>query len=388
MKHKRLTKEFISYLNKDKSLKKLVEQSLEIGKNINPDKDTNPAQSLEELYDFLDWAAECMPWNILPNKKYPTLYEQIDQCTGYFWYIFDQPLDELKNKGYYYPSIQNLEPIASWIKKYSKNWGKFLSKKASWNDEYFKLVSNDTKFNLDKGWFGDKNIWKSFNEFFARKLINPACRPIADTQVVSPADSLPQGVYKIDDNNHLINNDVLIKSVKLTSIKQLIGCDSKYSTSFAGGTLTHTYLDINDYHRYHFPVDGKILEIRKISGANAGGGVTQWDEKNKRYVYYNETGFQMIETRDCIILDTEYGLVAILPIGMSQVCSCNFEKNIKVGQTVKKGQPLGYFMFGGSDIVMIFQKNINYIDQTKKDNQGNNVHLLVGEAYAKLERKK
>jgi hypothetical protein len=49
----------------------------------------------------------------------------------------------------------------------------------------------------------------------------------------------------------------------------------------------------------------------------------------------------MIETRDCIIVDTEeYGLVAILPIGMSQICSCNFEDSVKVGAKVNKGDPM------------------------------------------------
>lgn len=387
MKHKRLTKKLISLLDRDENLKNLVEKSLAIAKKINPDKNTNPAQSLEELYDFFDWAAECMPWNVLPNVKYPTLYEHLDQCVGYVWFIFGQPLDELKGKGFYYPSVEYVEPLTSWLKQYAKTWGKFLSKKASWNDDYFKLVLSDPRFNFDKGWYASQNIWCSFNDFFARKLVSPECRPIADTQVVCPADSLPQGVYKIDDHNHLVHHEVLLKSAKLNSIEDLIGRDSKYASAFAGGTLTHTFLDVNDYHRYHFPVDGKILEIRKISAGNNGGGIAEWDAKSQRYVYFNETGFQMIETRDCMILDTEYGLVAVLPIGMSQVCSCNFEKKLRVGQMVKKGQPLGYFMFGGSDIVMIFQKDVNFIDQTKKDGKGRNVHLLMGEAYAKLARK-
>lgn len=52
----------------------------------------------------------------------------------------------------------------------------------------------------------------------------------------------------------------------------------------------------------------------------------------------------MIETRDCIIVDTEeYGLVAILPIGMSQICSCNFEDSVKVGAKKTKVIRWGIF---------------------------------------------
>ena len=386
MKHEKITRKFISFLEKDPNLKKLVEKSLKKGSKINPSKTTNPAQSLEELYSYLDWSVKCMPWEILKNLPYSSLYSKIDQATGYFWFVFDQPLKELEGKGYYYPTLQYHEPIASWIKEYSKTWGKFLSKKASWNDQYFKMSKQDDKFGLNNGWYGNRNIWKTYNDFFSRKLISKDQRPIGDQQVVAPADSTPQGFYKIDENSHLINFDKNIKSAKFTSVEDLIGRDSKYCSNFKNGTLTHVFLDINDYHRYHFPVDGKILELRKIPGANAGGGITEWDEKNERYVYYNEMGFQMIETRDCIILETqEFGLVAILPVGMSQICSCNFEKNLKVGMQVKKGDPLGYFLFGGSNIVMIFQSCVNCNILLNKTNDGFD-HVLMGQNYMSLSK--
>lgn len=387
-KHEKTTKKFIKFLEKDENLKNLVVKSLQKAKAINPDKITNPAQSLEELYDFLDWSVKCLPWEVLKDKKYSSLYSAMDQATGYFWFIFDQPLDELKDKGFYYPSLQYCQPIASWIRDYAIAWGKFLTKKKSWNDDFYNNVLKDDKFGLSKGYYGNKNIWHSFNDFFSRKLIDQSYRPIADTDVVAPADSTPQGIYQIDENNMLINNDVYVKSKKLTSIGDLIGRDSAFCNAFAGGTLTHTFLDVNDYHRYHFPVDGKICEIRKIIGANAGGGVTEWNAKEKRYVYYNEMGFQMIETRDCIILETDkFGYVAILPVGMSQICSCNFEKDLKVGKKVRRGDPLGYFLFGGSNIIMIFQKDVNVEFMLQKNDDGSFKHLLMGEPYANLSKK-
>ncbi len=381
-----ITKEFIKIIESDSNIRFLMEKSLNIGKMINPDKETNPAQTLEELYSFLDWAAVCMPWEVLKNLPYSSLYSKIDQATGYFWFIFDQPLDELKDKGYYYPTLQYHEPIASWIKKFSIGWGDFLSKKQSWNDTYFNMVLNDKKFGLDKGWYGTKNIWSSFNDFFSRNLINKEQRPISIADVVAPADSTPQGVYKIEENSKLINNDLYIKSARFDSIKDLIGVDSAYCDYFSNGTLTHTFLDINDYHRYHFPIGGEIVEIRKISGANAGGGITEWDEKHKRYVYYNEMGFQMIETRDVIILKTkDFGYVAIIPVGMSQICSCNIEPNLKVGSIVEKGDKLGYFLFGGSNIVMIFQSCVECKSLLSKNSQGY-AHVLMGEPYFDLKK--
>ena len=95
----------------------------------------------------------------------------------------------------------------------------------------------------------------------------------------------------------------------------------------------------------------------------------------------------MIETRDCIILETEnFGLVAILPVGMSQICSCNFEPSLQIGKVVKKGDPLGYFMFGGSNIVMIFQDCVEcecLLEQTDGDYN----HVLMGQKYFNLIKK-
>jgi len=80
--------------------------SIEAAKKINPDKVMNPAQNLEEYYLFMDWAAKAMPWTILQNLPYPKLYEQIDQSLDYFYFINDQPLAELKDKGFYNNSLQ------------------------------------------------------------------------------------------------------------------------------------------------------------------------------------------------------------------------------------------------------------------------------------------
>jgi len=147
----------------------------------------------------------------------------------------------------------------------------------------------------------------------------------------------------------------------------------------------HTFLDVQDYHRYHFPVGGIVREVRVISDEEAVGGTLTWDAANQRYKLESTVpGWQAIETRGCIILHTgKYGLVALLPIGMSQVNSVNFEKNIQEGSIVNKGEMLGYFLFGGSDIIMIFQKKAGFkLEAPIKAGTGQTYdHLLMGEKY-------
>jgi hypothetical protein len=41
------------------------------------------------------------------------------------------------------------------------------------------MFRNDTLFGLQKGWYEDSSNWKTYNQFFSRKLSSPAARPIA-----------------------------------------------------------------------------------------------------------------------------------------------------------------------------------------------------------------
>lgn len=385
-----ITKDFIAIMDSDPELKALMEKSIEKGVAVNPDRKTNPVQSLDEFYDYLDWCAVCMPWEMIDvSETYPSIYDQIDQSLIYFYYYLDQPLKELEDRGYYYPTVQYCPAIVEWCIRYASSWGEFLSTPESWNDDYFNAVVESGDFGFSEGWYGDENRWKTFNEFFARHLISPDVRPIAETELVAPADSKPQGIWKIDEKGDIIQPEgVLIKSRQFNRVSDLLGPDSSYGDAFAGGTLTHTFLDVNDYHRYHFPVSGTVVEMNKIPAMDAAGGITVWDEESGRYVLQSQViGWQAIETRDSIVLDTDYGLVAIIPVGMSQVSSCNFTEGLSVGDKVEKGDELGYFLFGGSDIVMIFQDGVDVNMVVPEDGKGGYSHVLMGEPYAELTKK-
>lgn len=381
--HTEATKALIRICNENAEVKALLEHAIRQAASINPDRRYNPAQTLTEFYDFVDWNVRQLPWDVMihpaPNDYGRSLYGRTDQGIGYFWFIVDQPLEELSDKGYFYPTVEFVEPFSSWLSTYSQSWGDWLDTEDSWNDTYYNMVKNDPDWGLDKGWYGEGNLWRTYNEFFARKLASPDARPIADADVVAPADSWPKKTWAIDERNQLVYDDLQIKTAKISDIAQLIGNDSQYKDAFAGGTLTHTFLDVNCYHRYHAPVDGVLKELRTVPGVSAGGGYTLWDDEEKLYYYVNDLGFQMVETRACAIIETEdYGLVAMLPVGMSQICSVNWIPTLHVGQTLHRGDEMGFFKFGGSDIVMIFQRGVDV--ELLHDGD----LLLMGEAYASL----
>ena len=386
--HTEAVSELIRLMDGNPEVKALLEKSITKAAAVNPDRRYNPAQTLTEFYDFVDWNVRQLPWDVMihqaPSEYGQSLYGRTDQGVGYFWFLVQQPLEELEERGYYYPTVEFVEPFASWLTTYANSWGSWLSTEESWNDTYYNMVATDPDWGLSKGWYEDGSRWRTYNDFFSRRLASPDMRPIADVEVVSPADSWPKELWTIGDDNRLeYPANLQIKTAKLSDIAQLIGEESEYKDAFAGGTLTHTFLDVNDYHRYHSPVSGTIRELRHIPGVAAGGGYTLWDNDEKLYYYHNNMGFQMVETRSCAIIETEdFGLVAMMPIGMSQICSCNWLETLHVGDRLERGQEMGYFLFGGSDIVMIFQRDINVQLLHSGD------HLLMGEAYAHLTRKK
>jgi phosphatidylserine decarboxylase precursor len=245
-------------------------------------------------------------------------------------------------------------------------------------------------FGLQKGWYEDASNWHSFNDFFSRKLSSPDARPIASPEdesiVASGADSQPQGVWNIDNDGNLVQHEgVVIKSRQFNAVDDLLGPESAYRGQFNGGTLTHTFLDVNDYHRYHFPVGGTVKSMYIIPHDDSVGGIVYWSDKLKRYVLEsNSLSWQAYETRGCAIVETdEYGLVAVLPIGMGQVSSVNWEPTLKVGQKVEKGAPLGYFLFGGSDCVLLFQKQAGFKHTAPRGGEGSYsngyAHIYQGE---------
>ncbi|WP_121356899.1 phosphatidylserine decarboxylase [Flavisolibacter nicotianae] len=386
------TRELIAIVAKYPKMKSLLAHAINKGREINPDTTTNPVKNLEDFYQFVSWAETAMPWDLIRHTEHATLYNRIDQSLGYLFFITDIPLPELEGKGYFNNSLQYEEPFCSWLTSFDKGWGSFLDTKQSWNAAYYKLALSEEKFGLQNDWYEDPSHWETFNQFFTRRLKSPDKRPVSspsdESIVVSPADAAPQGVWKIDSNSGIVGQEgVPIKTATVYSVKSLIGDSSQYKDAFQGGTITHTFLDVGDYHRYHFPLSGTVKEARVISATNTAGGYVTWDAREKRYVFNpGSIGWQAIETRGCVILETDqYGLVALLPIGMSPVSSIQFSTAIKQGSRIKKGDEMGMFLFGGSDFVMVFQKQADFtITCPKEEGRHSFKHLLMGERYGKL----
>ena len=385
--------ELMQMAEEDAELKHLMELAAgQAGRTV-PDRSVEPVYDLASWYAFLDRAYRSLPWAIYPGTDHTRLYDQIDQSMGCLYFVCEQHLKELEGRGYLYPCLSHHEPFRSWFARYLKGYGSFLDTEESWREEFYQRALGNPDFQLDGGLYEDPANWKTFNQFFARKLSDPSKRapeaPDDERVIVSPADAVPQPVREIDENGRIGMPDELreaglvIKTAAFRDVSRLLA-GSRYADSFAGGRLTHTLLDIYDYHRYHFPVSGTVKEVLHVPAADAPGGVITWNAETGRYQEYfsDSAAWQCTETRGIVIVETEGGtLAAVIPVGMCQVSSVNFEDTVVPGAKVKKGDPLGYFLFGGSDIVMLFSKGADFV-MTAQPSE----HLDAGREYGRIAR--
>ena len=341
-----------SLLNSDLELQHLLEQSLAQAAIANPHRETNPVRTIAQWCAYVERFAHCMPWQGMDIGEDASFFRRIDQNIGYFYFLLDQPLDVLKDKGYIYPSLQYEPHVAAWLKDYNIAWGEWLSSPESWNDTYYQLARTDKRFELDTDRYESPANWHSWNDFFARRLKRNLQSSIFNLQskFISPCDGV-------------IAEEGLIKTASIANWLDLLG-DSPYRETFAGGETTHIVLDVFDYHRFHMPCDGTVLDCRTIQGIHAGGGVIIWDEEQGRYRYEQcgVTDFQMLETRGVLVLDThDFGKIAIVPVGVQQVSSVVWthstltNRESLIDNRIPHGTELGKFLFGGSDVVLFFE---------------------------------
>ena len=312
-------------------MRALLSQSLQQAAIENPHIETNPVRTIEQWCAYVERFARCMPWQAMDIGEDASFFRRIDQNIGYFYFLLGD--------------LQYEPRVAQWLKEYNTAWGEWLSSPESWNEEYYQLALSDPLFELATDRYESPDNWHSWNDFFARRLNFKF--QISNFKFVAPCDGAITSAP--------------VKTATIANWLDLLG-DSPYRDTFAGGDTFHIVLDVFDYHRFHMPCDGTVLECKTIQGIHAGGGEIIWDEAEWRYRYEQcgVTDFQMLETRGVLIIDTRaYGKIALVPVGVQQVSSViwtfiNHQSPITNYQ-LTQGTELGKFLFGGSDVVLFFE---------------------------------
>lgn len=185
--------------------------------------------------------------------------------------------------------------------------------------------------------------YRSFNDFFTRTIL-PGKRPYSrdPNDFISVADSKLL-VYKIDDKT-----EMSIKGKRYT-VSELLR-DKKLASTYKNGLCFVFRLSVDDYHRYSFFDDGEVKKIKKINGVLHTVGPVAF----KRHKVFKEN------QREYSILDTKhYGECIYMEVGALMVGKI---KNHPI-KKFHRGQEKGYFLFGGSTIVVLFQEGVVEVDK-------------------------
>jgi phosphatidylserine decarboxylase len=327
------------------------------------EKNVLQIQHIKNFNDCLVWLNELLYW--VPTDDYPgrEIYNRLCE----FYFILDQsPVLELQNKIVPYDNAPPLTALSAWMVRYIKTMGEFLDTPESLTLASIESFYGSPNHNMDD-YIRPHGDWKTFNQFFARNY-KPGMRPVAalcdQTVIVSPADAIFKGQWEIRSNSHITIKNMHWKVAELME-------GSPYKDRFINGIFMHSFLNTTDYHRQHTPVGGRVLEARVIHGQVylEVRAVAEQDGNHvlkgfRQFDIPDEAGYEFAQTRGLIVLDTPIGLVAVLPMGMSQVSSVIV--TAEVGVTLRKGEEISYFQFGGSDIVMLFEaaSNVSFTAQT------------------------
>ena len=185
--------------------------------------------------------------------------------------------------------------------------------------------------------------YKSFNAFFTRHIC-PEARPFeADPRrLMAPCDGR-LSVYAIGEDS--------VFSIKNSryDVSALLGGDAR-AADFVGGTCLVFRLSVDDYHRYHYLDDGVKGENHFIPGVL----------HTVRPVALAHTAVFVQNCREYTLMQTErFGTVAQIEVGAMLVGKIS---NNHPAGAVRRGDEKGKFLYGGSTIVVLLQKDAAEID--------------------------
>ena len=218
------------------------------------------------------------------------------------------------------------------------------------------------KHNIDMTRYDKVESYKSFEEFFRRKrnvekYIDK--KLLTKENLLSIADSKLQ-VLNLDENSLLKIKNSIYNLKDLTQNEEI-------SDKYKNGICLIYRLSANDYHHYHYLDKGKVTYSKYIKGK-----LHTVRPISEKYNVYSQN------SRLVSILKTEnFGDVIQIEVGAMLIGKIvNYEY-----QEFNKLDEKGFFDFGGSTIVQIFEKDKVIIDKDiiEKSNEGIETIVEIGE---------
>lgn len=349
--------------------------------------------NLADYTAYLSWFAKWTPkesedpaWRKPGTDDQQEVYDRL--C--HFYFLIDQPLDAQGT------TLQSNDWFEKWLVAYAQDWGNYLNTTDSFDEAVWQtfldqspryrvqdsLIKHPTTGNHHPN---NPSGWKTFNQFFARQLnsgLRPLAEPATNAIISCPADCTYKEQYAISEDGS-IPKIVFKKTHKVATVQELLK-GSQYADAFGGGVFVHYFLGPYSYHRFHMPVSGTLKEcypVRSLVYLEVRVKDGQFDAPDT-----SAGGYEFHQARGILTIDTtkspfgNVGIVAVVPVGMAHVSSVQMTS--VPDKDVLKGDEFGYFMFGGSDIIVVFQKGVveSINESTDYHHYGDTIAKCVAQA--------
>ena len=207
--------------------------------------------------------------------------------------------------------------------------------------------------------------FKNFNEFFYREL-KPDARPCSAPKnpriIVSPADCRSVVFNTLDDATK-----IWVKGREFSVARLLGSAYPQDAKRYTNGSLGIFRLAPQDYHRFHIPVDGIMDKPKLIDGEYYT--VNPMAIRSALDVYSENV--RVIVPIDSVA----HGRVTVICVGAMMVGSTVITR--KAGERVGRAEELGYFKFGGSTILLLFEPGAMKFDDDLIENSNGALETLV-----------
>ena len=222
----------------------------------------------------------------------------------------------------------------------------------------------------------------TFNDFFARGMQVEKHRALAhpdeEDVILSPADCRMMCFDSILDSTGF-----WIKGSRFT-LENLCGHNTNIDVKrYNGGSFVIARLAPQDYHRWHYPVSGKVINIEKIDGALYTVNPIAINKPVDVYTS-NKRAIVEIAATHKRIGNVVMFVIAATMVGSYRLHRCEANNPVEnepialqQGDVVKRGDVAGEFRFGGSTILLLFEPNKVQFDDDIMRNVADQFETLV-----------
>jgi phosphatidylserine decarboxylase len=274
------------------------------------------------------------------------------------------------------------ERFLRWLYHYQRPFGNFCERqflsrrifsscigwwmRRSWTRKYIDAFVEKYKINADI--FEKKLLeYGSFDEFFSRR-IRKEFRPITadDGKLIFPCDGRHFIVESLPKSPSFFIKGRIFQLGSFLKDKTL-------EKRFRDGSMLISRLSPIDYHRFHFPCDalaeaaycifGHYASVNPIALRNRISVL--WENKRMRTLLHHDLG-------------------DILMVEVGATCVGSIEQTFHANTKNLKGDEKGYFHFGGSTVVLLFEKGkIRFAhDLAENSRAGIETYAFMGDEMA------